>query len=77
MTREQFISKIPRYISAPPGTGYSTVDIIMDTKFRKGACYRDEHAVASCYVFGDWWDEVYEKLILLLEERGLAYKNKG
>ena len=48
----------------------SYVSVMMDAAFRKGACYRYDDNIASCFVFGDSWDQVYDKLLSLLKVRG-------
>jgi hypothetical protein len=77
MTKEEFLSRIPSYILSPSGTKGLRIQITIDSSFRKGACYKDDHEVAACYAFGYFWDEVYEKLMAQLKSRGYLISKPG
>lgn len=61
MTKTEFMSKLPDTIEHKTW-GYGELEIIVDNKDQKGACYRHKDKTSSCGNYGLTWLEVYEKL---------------
>jgi hypothetical protein len=68
MTKAEFISKIPLSINHP-SWGYGDLEIIVDNKETKGACYRHESKLSSYGTYGESWVEVFEKLSKILADK--------
>jgi hypothetical protein len=67
MTKEDFMSKVPSEIHTT--AGLLKLKITLDTKYKKSACYLDRSGFPICSVHGDFWDEVYGKLMKELNDK--------
>ncbi len=68
MTRQEFIAAVPNTIEHRHGDG--KLEIVADTEYEKGACYRHIDKTPSCGNFGRTWDEGYRKIISYLNCHG-------
>lgn len=69
MTKTEFIYKIPDIINHKTW-GYGEFEIIVDSKDKKGVCYRHPDKIASFGTYGSTWLEIYEKLSKSLISEG-------
>ena len=68
MTLQEFISSAPPIVVCKI-YNHCTLEILMDTQFRKAAAYKNAQGVLICRSYGSTWQEVHEKLLSNLQER--------
>lgn len=69
MTKAEFLKNVPDIIEHKEW-GCGELEIITDSTFRKGVCYRHQDKNASFGTFGSNWLEVYEQLTSALSKQG-------
>lgn len=69
MTKSEFLNSVPDIIDHTTW-GYGQLEVVADTKQKKGVCYRHKNNTASRGTYGADWLEVHTKLIDYLEKGG-------
>jgi hypothetical protein len=68
MTLQEFVSSAPSIVVCKI-YNQCTLEILMDTQFRKAAAYKNASGALICRSYGATWEEVYKKLVSNLQER--------
>lgn len=69
MTLDEFKSSIP-YLIIHPSHGEGEREILINTKDKKGVCYRHRDKTASFGTYGETWEDVCNSLKPYLIKEG-------
>lgn len=69
MTKAEFFELMP-YSIEHDTWGYGKLEVVVQRRNLKGVCYRHPSMLASYGTYGASWEEVYDKLMPYLIERG-------
>lgn len=71
MKLHDFLSQVPDIINHETA-GYGELEIVANSKNKKGVCYRHKNNSSSYGTYGKSWEEIYNDLMPFLKSKKLA-----